>query len=383
MKAARYLDFVLELHKFYIDRHITKSSRKVVRTHMRILNVVSIKAFSCYGYDYLKEITLRRADYQEYMIAEKDFKNLYPSDFEDLNLLLLQDFQLSIESYQKQLNLTKLGWDAKGFDDGTLTYIMEALDYRVKEYNVSQLNPDQEWYEHVGPQDTRSQDGERPQVDDQRLDLADDLKEAQDHISRTITSHKTKITTSMILYCMICKREDHRTLDHELYTASLKRSENYKAQPYQYASSSKQILRGKANPFPPCTHYGFNDHTPDNCKNYHECEICRSYDHFTLKHNHVIHIRERMLAESSQSSESSIGVKYNTYRSTVHFTTDHNEFDHFKTGEKIQATKAREPTKKWVYKINEPVFIIYVETHQEANLVPGQWMLKEYDWCQE
>nr|GEY52452.1 ribonuclease H-like domain-containing protein [Tanacetum cinerariifolium] len=38
-------------------------------------------------------------------------------------------------------------------------------------------------YEHVGPQDTRSQDDERPQVDDQRLDLADDLKEAQDHIS--------------------------------------------------------------------------------------------------------------------------------------------------------------------------------------------------------
>ncbi|GKE12657.1 hypothetical protein Tco_1416208, partial [Tanacetum coccineum] len=34
------------------------------------------------------------------------------------------------------------------------------------------------------------------------------------------------------LYCMICKREDHRTLDHEMYTASLKRSENYKAQPY-------------------------------------------------------------------------------------------------------------------------------------------------------
>ncbi|GJV66343.1 hypothetical protein Tco_1477171 [Tanacetum coccineum] len=43
---------------------------------------------------------------------------------------------------------------------------------------------------------SQAQDGERPQVDDQRLDLADDLKEAQDHISSTITSHKTKITTS-------------------------------------------------------------------------------------------------------------------------------------------------------------------------------------------
>ncbi|GJS29453.1 hypothetical protein Tco_0490073 [Tanacetum coccineum] len=37
----------------------------------------------------------------------------------------------------------------------------------------------------------------RPQVDDQRLDLADDLTEAQVHISSTITSHKTKTTTSL------------------------------------------------------------------------------------------------------------------------------------------------------------------------------------------
>ncbi|GJZ98402.1 hypothetical protein Tco_0670855 [Tanacetum coccineum] len=84
----------------------------------------------------LTDMILRRvekiADFQEYTIAEKDFKNMYPSDFKDLNLLLLQghldhlpgsnkrmlstavkqwtrnlviqkwvkDFQLGIESYQ-------------------------------------------------------------------------------------------------------------------------------------------------------------------------------------------------------------------------------------------------------------------------------------------
>ncbi|GJZ56796.1 hypothetical protein Tco_0612290 [Tanacetum coccineum] len=52
-------------------------------------------------------------------------------------------------------------------------------------------------------------------------------------------------------------REDHRTSDHEMYMTSLKRSENYKAQPYQYASPSKQILKAKAKPPLPCTHYGF------------------------------------------------------------------------------------------------------------------------------
>ncbi|GJU10456.1 hypothetical protein Tco_1132852 [Tanacetum coccineum] len=212
IKAASYPDFGLELlvpeqiwiddvctydvsakygishwwftrQKFYIDRHDSLSRQKDVRTQMRILSVVRIKAYSRYGYDYLSEIVLRRADHLEHTIAEKDFKNMYLSDFEDLNLLLLQvirqrveDFQLGIESYQTQLNLTKLGWDATRyqfkhdytiiksaravvfpvnnngqkimrfneiykFSDGTLTRILETLDYRVKEFKIKRLNP--------------------------------------------------------------------------------------------------------------------------------------------------------------------------------------------------------------------------------------------------
>nr|GEU30721.1 retrovirus-related Pol polyprotein from transposon TNT 1-94 [Tanacetum cinerariifolium] len=124
--------------------------------------------------------------------------------------------------------------------------------------------------------------------------------------------------------------EDHKTLDHEMYIASLNKSENYKAQPYQYASTSKQILKAKAKPFLPCTHYGFNNHRPNNCRNYPKFEIYGSYDHFTSKHNHVINIRGGVLAESSQSNESLIRVECNTCGSSVHFTLNHNEFDHFK-----------------------------------------------------
>nr|GEU92831.1 reverse transcriptase domain-containing protein [Tanacetum cinerariifolium] len=78
--------------KFYIDRHDSPSHRREVKKHMRILSVVRIKAFSRYGYNYLSEIVLRRSNFQEHMIAEKDFKNLYPNDFEDMNLLLLQGY---------------------------------------------------------------------------------------------------------------------------------------------------------------------------------------------------------------------------------------------------------------------------------------------------
>nr|GEY68969.1 histone deacetylase 14 [Tanacetum cinerariifolium] len=131
-------------------------------------DVVRIEVFSMYGYNYMKKIVLSHADLNEYVITERDFKYLYPSDFEDLYLLNLQeDFQLGIESYQTQLNLTKPHWDATGyeykhdytvidspraaifwdkygvqmmmrvneihkFSDGTLQQIDEALDYRIK-----------------------------------------------------------------------------------------------------------------------------------------------------------------------------------------------------------------------------------------------------------
>ncbi|GJU12611.1 hypothetical protein Tco_1135007 [Tanacetum coccineum] len=163
MKAASYPDFWLELlepekmwiddvctydisakygisqwwfnrQKFYIDRHDSLSRRKDVRTHMWILSVT------------------------------RNFRQR------------VEDFHLGIESYQTQLNLTKPGWDETGyefkhdytivespravvflvdnndqkimrfneiykFSDGTLTRILEALDYRVKEFKVKRLNP--------------------------------------------------------------------------------------------------------------------------------------------------------------------------------------------------------------------------------------------------
>ncbi|GJR45211.1 retrovirus-related pol polyprotein from transposon TNT 1-94 [Tanacetum coccineum] len=104
-------------------------------------------------------------------------------------------------------------------------------------------------------------------------------------------SHLTYKVHPKILYYMRCKKEDHRTSNHDMYTASLKISENYKAQPYQYASSSKQILKAKAKHFPPCTHCGFNYHRPDDYRNYPECEICGSYDHFNSGYNRVILVR--------------------------------------------------------------------------------------------
>nr|GEW47643.1 copia protein [Tanacetum cinerariifolium] len=125
--------------RFYIDRHTSGGDRDAVRTHMRILTVVRIEVFSLYRQR-------------------------------------IEDFQLGIESYQTQLNLTKPQWDATGFEykhdytvinsprtvmfrdkygvqmmmrfneihkysDGTLQQIDEALDYRVNEFRINRMNP--------------------------------------------------------------------------------------------------------------------------------------------------------------------------------------------------------------------------------------------------
>ncbi|GJU76725.1 hypothetical protein Tco_1273795 [Tanacetum coccineum] len=211
LKAARYLDFGLEelvpslwvesereiyfqcgqwphslcwwfrRKEFYINKHSEPSDREAVRSQMRILSVISVKVFEKYGYNYLREIILRRADYQEYKISEKDFKNLHPNDFEDLFLLNIQeklnhlpktdktslhtavnmwirnlvirnrvgDLQLRIESYQTKINLERPNWDAADyyfkedytiFSDGTLTRVMEKLDHMVKDFHLFEYN---------------------------------------------------------------------------------------------------------------------------------------------------------------------------------------------------------------------------------------------------
>ncbi|GJX38228.1 hypothetical protein Tco_0251531 [Tanacetum coccineum] len=167
------VDDTILRQRFYIDRFSSEGDRRAVRTHMRILSVVRIEVFSMYWYNYMKKIVLRRADLKEYVIAERDFKYMYPSDFEDLYLLNLQghlnhlscedkkilttavnlwtrnlvirqrveDFYLGIESYQTQLNLTKPRWEATGFefkDDFTVIDSPRAVIFRDR-YRVQMI----------------------------------------------------------------------------------------------------------------------------------------------------------------------------------------------------------------------------------------------------
>nr|GEV03815.1 hypothetical protein [Tanacetum cinerariifolium] len=144
--------------------HTSERDRRAVRTHMWILSVVRIKVFLMSP---------------EPPTSQRLEDSYYCHQLRTRHLVIqkrLEDFQLGIESYQTQLNLTKPQWDATGFEykhdytvidspravmfwdrygvqmilhlneihkfsDGTLQQIDEALDYRVKEFKINRMNP--------------------------------------------------------------------------------------------------------------------------------------------------------------------------------------------------------------------------------------------------
>nr|GEY83687.1 hypothetical protein [Tanacetum cinerariifolium] len=117
--------------RFYIDKHTSKGDRRAVRTHMRILSVVRIKVFSMYRSPE-PPTTQRQEDCYTSV-------NLWTR-----HLVIRQrveDFQLGIERYQTQFNLTKPRWDATGFIYRHDYMIDEVLDYRVKEFKINRMNP--------------------------------------------------------------------------------------------------------------------------------------------------------------------------------------------------------------------------------------------------
>ncbi|GKA66200.1 retrovirus-related pol polyprotein from transposon TNT 1-94, partial [Tanacetum coccineum] len=243
------------------------------------------------------------------------------------DLLALKQAKLEAVTFQVQNNeLTKLNHalqdelkeERKGASPSsevmTLTYQDHSLRERSGLGTMKHTKPETQKYSNksvlglVIVSDTEPVTSLVPtkvKTNDQESKIDDLTKLVQMLMDENINS--TLRNLNLILYYMKCKKEDHRTSDHDMYISSLKCSQNYKAQPYKYASPSKQILKSKAKPYLPCTYCSFNDHRPDDCRNYPECGICGSCDHFTLGHNRVILVRRGVLAESSQSSEFVIG----------------------------------------------------------------------------
>ncbi|GKF30603.1 hypothetical protein Tco_0100401, partial [Tanacetum coccineum] len=73
----------------------------------RIIAITHLKVMKCYEYGYLEEIEVQREYQKLYKFREGDFPRLNLCDIEDMLLLLVEDLQMGVESYQKKLNITR------------------------------------------------------------------------------------------------------------------------------------------------------------------------------------------------------------------------------------------------------------------------------------
>ncbi|GJZ97778.1 hypothetical protein Tco_0670231 [Tanacetum coccineum] len=92
---------------------INRVSKHEVFSTMRIMTVVSVQIQKKYGYGYLEEIFLRRADKKLYKFKEEgDVIVDFVTTLKMFTLRIIvqnrvEDVQLGVESYQRKLNLTK------------------------------------------------------------------------------------------------------------------------------------------------------------------------------------------------------------------------------------------------------------------------------------
>nr|GEX43381.1 hypothetical protein [Tanacetum cinerariifolium] len=138
IKAAYYPDAGLEqmvLDQFWIEEECKYDIAAItVRTHMRILTVVRIEVFSMYGYDYMKKIVLRQVNLTKPQWTAMGFE--YKHDYtiiESPRAVIFRD------KYEVQMMMRFN--EIHKFSDGTLQQIVEALDYRVKEFRINMMNP--------------------------------------------------------------------------------------------------------------------------------------------------------------------------------------------------------------------------------------------------
>ncbi|GJV24287.1 hypothetical protein Tco_1376982 [Tanacetum coccineum] len=116
IKAVQYdlpgIEDMREQRKSFYAFSRGMQSRGDVYSTKRILAVTHVSVMRKYGYGYLEEIVVRRADNVLYRFKEGDFPRLRINDIEDMLLLVIiqkrvEDLQLGVESYQKKINVTK------------------------------------------------------------------------------------------------------------------------------------------------------------------------------------------------------------------------------------------------------------------------------------
>ncbi|GKC70484.1 hypothetical protein Tco_1116367 [Tanacetum coccineum] len=185
-KAARYElegleEMIPNLWSSSKVGHAVTSSHTVY-SHMKILSIIRISVDKQYGYGYLKEIVVRRANQKEYVFKEADFPKLHLNDSEDMYLIYAQnklhhlkgdeqvdlvtalclfirrivlikrveDVQLRVKSFQTKINIIRPQVRCANLDDdeiykfsdGTLKPVRDILNSRLHYFDLGYNNRD-------------------------------------------------------------------------------------------------------------------------------------------------------------------------------------------------------------------------------------------------
>nr|GEX07855.1 hypothetical protein [Tanacetum cinerariifolium] len=214
--------FLEEFYGFAVNRE----SARDVYSKRRIIAVTELKIVEWHNYKHLDWITVRRDDDKLYKFKEGDFKRLCIQNIEDMLLLLVQgkltnlrieqrfafnvslrmftrsiviqrrveDLQLSVESYQKKLNLTRPDTlmridELHKFNDGMLNDFRTALDDRLKGIRMKYL-PQTIW---------RKSDKERTEAMIQAIDKQQKTRRIMRSMERSKSENMGIVPTKMEL----------------------------------------------------------------------------------------------------------------------------------------------------------------------------------------
>ncbi|GJX35599.1 hypothetical protein Tco_0247156 [Tanacetum coccineum] len=237
LKAAQYLDFGLEelVPSLWIESECDYDiSDAYVRSHMRILSVVSLKTYE--RYRSVPASSSRILDKLDQMV--KDFKLFKYNPGMETRIWSKDDRKRMIPKYHSEdgnparANIKqalgsykdKDGYGDTLFQQSQVHNRMLILNQHLcrnhesssKGFNAS-ANSDINFFLSMSNlYDTRPQDSERSQDDDQRLDLADDQESSRSHIKY---KHKPQDKDHYIKVQDIARR----IKDYELNTRSIRR----------------------------------------------------------------------------------------------------------------------------------------------------------------
>ncbi|GJT29152.1 hypothetical protein Tco_0909427 [Tanacetum coccineum] len=107
-------------------RHELTSSHSVY-SRMKILSIIRISIDKQFGYGYLKEIMVRRADQKEYVFKEADFPKLHLNDIEDIGVVYLN------KNNGKYLMRAD---ELYKFSDGTLKLVRDIPNSRLHNFEL-------------------------------------------------------------------------------------------------------------------------------------------------------------------------------------------------------------------------------------------------------